>query len=61
MEINHDTNIEVSEDDKTYSWKEIENSDVFKKLIEKSDKEIENGECQELTDDLLDEIFKKHR
>lgn len=48
---------EVSEDDKTYSWSEIESSEAFGKVMEQSDKEYKNGNYQELTDDLLDEIF----
>lgn len=49
--------VEVSDDDKTYSWEEIESSEKFKKVIEQSRNQIKNGNYQELTDDLLDEIF----
>ncbi|AYM99850.1 hypothetical protein [Chryseobacterium sp. 3008163] len=50
---------EVSENDKIDSWKEIENSDEFRKLIEKSRNEIKNGECKEYSEELIDSIFKK--
>lgn len=53
------TNIEVSEDDKTYSWEEIENSEYFAKVMEQSENEYKNGKSQELTDDLLERIFDK--
>lgn len=53
------TNIEVSENDKTYSWEEIESSDEFKKLIEKSRNQIKNGEYQEYSKELMDSIFKR--
>ncbi|WP_294296696.1 hypothetical protein [uncultured Chryseobacterium sp.] len=50
-------NIEVSEDDKTYSWEEIENSEYFAKVMEQSENDYKNGKTQELTDDVLNEIF----
>ncbi len=50
--------VEIS-GDKTYSWEEIESSENFKKVIEQSRKEIENGEGVEMTDELLDSIFRK--
>jgi anti-sigma28 factor (negative regulator of flagellin synthesis) len=53
------TNIEISENDKTYSWEEIESSDEFKKLIEKSRNQIKNGEYQEYSKELMDSIFKR--
>ncbi|GAA4158609.1 hypothetical protein GCM10022217_20110 [Chryseobacterium ginsenosidimutans] len=53
------TNIEVSENDKTYSWEEIENSEYFAKVMEQSENDYKNGKTQELTDDLLNEIFNK--
>ena len=40
-------NVEITEDDKTYSWEEIENSDEFKQLIEQSRNQIKNGEYEE--------------
>jgi len=51
------TNIEVSENDKVYSWEEIENSEYFAKVMEQSENDYKNGKTQELTDDLLNEIF----
>ena len=51
-------NVEISEDDKTYSWEEIENSDEFKQLIEQSRNQIKNGEYGEFSDELIDSIFK---
>ncbi|MCS3870907.1 hypothetical protein J3D55_003823 [Chryseobacterium ginsenosidimutans] len=53
------TNIEISENDKTYSWDEIENSEYFAKVMEQSENDYKNGKTQELTDDLLNEIFNK--
>lgn len=50
---------EVSENDKIDSWKKIENSDEFRKLIEKSRNEIKNGEYKEYSEELIDSIFKK--
>ncbi|WP_295221792.1 hypothetical protein [uncultured Chryseobacterium sp.] len=52
------TSIEISENDKTYSWEEIENSEYFAKVIEQSENDYKNGKTQELTDDLLNDIFK---
>jgi len=49
--------IEVSDNDKTYSWDEIESSEYFGKVMEQSENEYKNGKSQELTDDFLDEIF----
>ena len=51
-------NVEISEDDKTYYWEEIENSDEFKQLIEQSRNQIQNGEYEEFSDELIDSIFK---
>jgi hypothetical protein len=51
--------IEISEDDKTYSWEEIENSDSFAKVMEQSEAEYKSGIGQEMTDELLDRIFDK--
>ncbi|MCU7617012.1 hypothetical protein NZ698_07365 [Chryseobacterium sp. PBS4-4] len=53
------TSFELSENDKTDSWKEIEKSDEFKKLIEQSRNEIKNEEYVEYSDKLIDSIFKK--
>lgn len=49
--------IEVSENDKVYSWDEIENSEYFSKVMEQSENDYQKGKTQELTDDLLNEIF----
>lgn len=54
--INH---IEISENDKTYSWEEIENSEVFAKVIEQSRNQIKNGEYEEFSEELVDSIFNK--
>lgn len=53
------TSFELSENDKTYSWEEIENSDSFAKVMEQSDIEYKNGKGQEMTDEFLDGIFDK--
>ena len=50
-------NVEITKDDKTYSWEEIENSDEFKQLIEQSRNQIKNGEYEEFSDELIDSIF----
>ena len=50
-------NVEITEDDKTYAWEEIENSDEFKQLIEQSRNQIKNGEYEEFSDELIDSIF----
>lgn len=52
-------NVEITEGDKTYSWEEIENSEYFGKVMEQSENDYQNGNYQELTDDLLNEIFDK--
>lgn len=52
-------NIEVSGDVKNYSWEEIENSEYFSKVMEQSENDYKNGNTQELTDDLLNDIFRK--
>lgn len=49
--------IEVSENDKVYSCDEIENSEYFSKVMEQSENDYQKGKTQELTDDLLNEIF----
>ncbi len=49
--------IDVSIEDKTYSWEEIEKSEYFRKVLEQSEEDYQNGKYQELTDELLDEIF----
>lgn len=51
--------VEISEDDKTYSWEEIESSEVFAKVMKQSENEYKNGIYQELTDELLDKIFDR--
>ena len=53
--------VQVSEEDRTYSWEEIENSEYFGKVMEQSERDYKNGSYQELTDDLLDQIFDKRR
>jgi len=52
-------NVEILQEDKTYSWEEIENSEEFGKVMEQSEQEYKKGNYQELTDELLDEIFDK--
>lgn len=48
--INH---IEISENDKTYSWEEIENSENFGKVMEQSENDYKRGKSKELTDDFF--------
>ena len=59
LQIKGITSFEVSENDKIDSWKEIENSDEFRKLIKKSRNEIKNGEYKEYSEELIDSILKK--
>ena len=51
--------VQVSEEDRTYSWEEIGNSEYFGKMMEQSERDYKNGNYQELTDDLIDKIFNK--
>lgn len=51
------TNIEVSEDDTINSWGEIEKSEYFAKVIAQSRNNYKNRKTQELTDDVLNELF----
>ncbi|KFF00167.1 hypothetical protein IX39_05775 [Chryseobacterium formosense] len=48
-----------TDEDVTYSWSKIENSDEFKQLIEQSRNEIKNGEHEEFSQELIDSIFSK--
>jgi hypothetical protein len=54
--INH---IEISENDKTYSWEEIENSEEFHALIKQSQKDFEEGRFVEHSPELIKSIFRK--
>ena len=58
-EIKGIKSVEISEEDKTYSWKEVEKSEDFKKVIEQSRNQIKNGEYEEFSDELIDSIFNK--
>lgn len=50
--------VSVETDEETaYSWKEIESSEYFGKVMDQSENDYKKGKSQELTDDLLDEIF----
>lgn len=51
--------VDVSDDEKTYSWEEIENSEVFKKLIEQSRNQIKNGQFVEHSEELMESIFQR--
>jgi len=48
-----------TDEDETYSWEEIENSEYFGKVMEQSENDFKNGNYQELTDDLLNKIFDR--
>lgn len=48
-----------TDEDKIYSWEEIENSEAFAKVIEQSRNQIKNGEYEEFSDELIDSIFNK--
>lgn len=51
--------VDVSEEDKTYSWDEIENSEFFGKVMEQSREQIKNGEYIEHSEELMNSIFRK--
>lgn len=51
--------VEIVEEDKTYSWEEIESSEAFKKLIEQREKDFEEGRYVEHSKELLDAVFRK--
>jgi len=48
-----------TDEDKTYSWEEIEKSEAFAKVIEQSRNQIKNGEYEEFSNELIDSIFNK--
>ncbi|WP_312076500.1 hypothetical protein [Chryseobacterium sp.] len=52
-------NVEVENEEKSYSWNEIENFESFAKVMEQSELDYKSGRHEELTDDLLDELFNK--
>mgnify|MGYP001555572203 FL=1 len=51
--------VDVSEEDKTDSWDEIENSEYFGKVMEQSREQIKNGEYIEHSEELMNSIFRK--
>ena len=51
--------VDVSEEDKTYSWDEIENSEYFGKVMEQSREQINNGEYIDHSEELMNSIFRK--
>ena len=53
------SDIELVNDNKNFSWEEIENSDDFKKIIMQSEKDFEEGKFVESSAELLDSIFQK--
>ena len=53
------SNVEILQDDRAYSWEEIENSEVFQQFIEKGRKQIEEGQFEEHSTELLDTIFEQ--
>jgi len=48
-----------TDEDVTYSWSTIENSDEFKQLIEQNRNEIKNGDYEEFSQELIDSVFSK--
>lgn len=50
-----------TDEDETYSWEEIENSEEFKQLIEQSRKDIEEGRYVEHSKKLIDSIFQRNK
>ena len=53
------SDIELVNDNKNFSWEEIENSDDFKKVIMQSEKDFDEGKFVESSAELLDSIFQK--
>lgn len=53
------SDIELVRNDEIFSWDEVENSDDFKKLIEQSEKDFEEGKFVKSSKELLDSIFQK--
>ena len=53
------SDIELVNDNKNFSWEEIENSDDFKKIIMQSEKDFDEGKFVESSAELLDSIFQK--
>ena len=51
--------VEVSDEGKTYSWDEIESSEDFKKVLEESHKDFEEGRYEKYSEELMDSIFNK--
>lgn len=51
----------VSTDDeaKHFDWNDVENSESFQKVIDRSRNQIENGESVEHSKELLEAIFNK--
>lgn len=50
--------IEFSEGEKIYCWEEIEGHELFRKVLEQSEEDYKNGRVHEMTDEMLDEVFK---
>ncbi|MPM98907.1 hypothetical protein SDC9_146097 [bioreactor metagenome] len=50
--------IDVSGEAKNYSWEEIKRSEEFGKVMEKSRKQIKNGEFVAHSQELMDSIFR---
>ncbi|WP_417431220.1 hypothetical protein [Halpernia sp.] len=50
--------VEISEEE-TNSWKEIESSDVLKKVLNQSQSDFEEGRFKEYSEELMDSIFNK--
>lgn len=57
-QLNGIKSVEFSDGDKTYSWDEIEGHELFKEVLEQSEEDYRNGRYIEMTDEMLDEIFK---
>ena len=53
------SDIELVNDNKNFSWEEIENSDDFKKVIMQSEKDFEEGKFVESSAELLDSKIQK--
>lgn len=53
------SDVEFFRDNQSFSWDEVENSEDFRKVLEKSFEEIEQGNYRVHSKELMDEIFKK--
>lgn len=59
LQLNGVITVESNDENKDYSWDEVEKSTDFNKVMEQSDRDYKDGASEELTNDLLKEICRK--